>query len=39
MSSARLADLLAQFALANPDRPLSSVTAIEFAAWYARRDR
>jgi len=37
VNAARLADLLAAFALAHPDRPISTVTAAEFAVWYHSR--
>ena len=33
MNSERLRELLAEFALENPSRPLSEVTVLEFAAW------
>lgn len=29
--------LLAEFALENPNRPLSDVTVVEFAAWHSAR--
>ena len=37
MNARRLAELLAEFALEHPDRPISEVTAVEFIEWYGRK--
>lgn len=39
VNAARLADLLAAFALDHRHRPLSTVTAAEFAAWYSSKQQ
>ena len=39
MTITKLNELLAAYALEHPKRPLSQVSAIEFAVWYAARSK
>jgi len=38
MNTERLRELLAQFALENPDIPLSAVTVLSFAEWFETKE-